>query len=49
MPIFIDALPHEWMTSLDQLSELDVDHVIPGHGEATDKRAIGMMKNMIQM
>ena len=29
MPIFIDALPEEWIKSLDRLNELDVDRVIP--------------------
>ncbi len=49
MPIFIDALPGAWIKSLDRLSKLDVDHVIPGHGEITDKSAFDAMKGMIQM
>lgn len=49
MPIFIDAVPNEWIHSLDRLSELDVEHVIPGHGEITDKSAFGIMKGMIQV
>jgi cyclase len=49
MPIFVDAVPNEWIKSLDRLSELDVDHVIPGHGEITDKSAFGIMKGMIQV
>ncbi len=47
IPIFIDAVPDEWIRSLDRLSELDVDHVIPGHGDVTDKSAFDKMKNMI--
>ena len=49
IPIFIDALPHEWLKTLDRLNKLDVDHVIPGHGEVTDKSAFGKMKAMILM
>ena len=49
MPIFIDALPDEWIKSLDRLSELDVDYVIPGHGAVTDKNAFNTMKKKIQM
>ncbi|NLD35700.1 MAG: MBL fold metallo-hydrolase [Desulfatiglans sp.] len=49
IPIFIDALPHEWITSLNRLSELDVEHVIPGHGEITDKSAFKNMKDKINI
>lgn len=48
-PVFIDALPYEWLTSLDRLDTLDVDVVLPGHGEATDKSAFSRMKEKIQM
>ena len=49
IPIFINALPEEWIKSLDRLSELDVDYVIPGHGEVTDRSAFNVMKGMIQL
>lgn len=48
IPIFIDAIPEAWLKSLDRLNQLDVDHVIPGHGEVTDKSAFGLMRDMIQ-
>jgi cyclase len=48
IPIFIDAKPYEWLKTLDRLSEIDVDHVIPGHGKVTDKSAFAIMKEMIQ-
>ena len=48
MPIFINAIPDAWLRSLDRLNELDVDHVIPGHGEVTDRSAFGIMRDMIQ-
>ena len=49
MPIFISALPGEWVNSLNRLSELDVDYVIPGHGEVSDKSVLETMKNKIQL
>jgi len=49
IPIFINAVPYRWLESLDRLNELDVDVVIPGHGEVTDKSAFTRMKKMIQI
>ena len=49
MPIFIDALPDEWINSLNRLSEMDVDYVIPGHGEISDKSAFQVMKDKIRL
>ena len=49
IPIFINALPDEWLKSLDRLNTLDVDHVIPGHGEITDKNAFGLMQEKIRI
>lgn len=49
MPIFVSAVPYEWLKSLDRLNELDVDTVVPGHGEVTDKSAFKQMKAQVQM
>jgi cyclase len=49
IPIFIDALPHEWIKSLNRFKELDVEYVIPGHGEVTDKSAFDTMIEKINM
>ena len=49
IPTFISALPGEWINSLNRLMELDVDYVIPGHGEVSDKSALQMMKDKIQL
>ena len=49
IPTFISALPGEWIHSLDRLSELDVDYVIPGHGEVSDKSALRIMKDKIRL
>ncbi|MCJ7604805.1 MAG: MBL fold metallo-hydrolase [Dehalococcoidales bacterium] len=48
MPIFFSSVPHEWLKSLDRLNELDVDIVIPGHGEVTDRNAFMIMKGTVQ-
>jgi cyclase len=49
IPAFISALPGEWIHSLNRLSKLDVDHVIPGHGEVSDNSAFQKMKDKIQL
>lgn len=49
IPTFISALPDEWINSLNRLSELDVDYVIPGHGEVSEKSAFQVMKDKIQL
>ena len=49
MPIFIDAIPGEWIKSLERLGKIDVDYVIPGHGEVTDRGAFKIMKDMISL
>jgi len=49
MPIFINALPDEWIKTLDRFNEMDIDHVVPGHGDVTDKSAFPLMKDMILM
>jgi len=40
MPIMIDAVPDKWLASLKKLQTLDVDKIIPGHGDVCDKSAI---------
>lgn len=37
MPFFRQALPDKWLKTLKNLEKLDVDHVVPGHGEVGDK------------
>jgi len=34
---FHDAYPREWLESLKKLEELDVDIIVPGHGEVCNK------------
>jgi cyclase len=43
MPIFFNAVPDKWLDSLRRLEELDVDIVVPGHGEVCGKEAFSQM------
>lgn len=49
VPIFFQAVPDRWLKSLDRLAELDVDYVVPGHGEVTDRTAFPKMKESINV
>jgi cyclase len=44
MPLFHEAVPEQWLLSLDGLMELEIDVVVPGHGEVGDKGLIARMK-----
>ncbi len=48
MPVFRDASPDKWLETLKRLEELDVDMVVPGHGEITDRSCFSKMSNIIQ-
>jgi cyclase len=37
----------EWLTSLDRICALDVDHVVPGHGPVATKKAIEMQRAVL--
>jgi cyclase len=43
IPIFFNAVPDKWLDSLARLEELDVDIVVPGHGEVCGKEAFSQM------
>ncbi len=47
-PFFFQALFDGWLKTLDRLQELDVDKVVPGHGEVQDKSYLPQMKKNIQ-
>ena len=42
------ALPYEWLDSLKRLQELDVDVIVPGHGNLCDRSYIPEMSAFIQ-
>jgi len=37
---FHEALPDAWLESLRKIGEMDVDHIVPGHGETCDRSYI---------
>lgn len=37
MPFLMDARVFDWLESLKRIGELDVDHLVPGHGEVCDR------------
>ena len=43
MPFFHQAMPMEWLESLEKLMGLDIDIVVPGHGAVCDKSGIPEM------
>ena len=43
-----EALPKEWLRSLERLKQLDVDTYIPGHGEACSVEYINEQASFIQ-
>jgi glyoxylase-like metal-dependent hydrolase (beta-lactamase superfamily II) len=43
MPFFRQALPDIWLKTLKELEKLDVDYVVPGHGEVGDKSVLKEM------
>ncbi|MFC1948621.1 MBL fold metallo-hydrolase [Chloroflexota bacterium] len=48
MPFLHQALPYEWLDSLKRLRELEVDVMMPGHGELCDRSYIPEMSATIQ-
>ena len=48
MPFFGDAIPDKWLETLTRLEELDVDKVVPGHGDVTDKSCFVKMTKNVQ-
>jgi cyclase len=47
MPFLHQAVPYEWLESLKQLQKLDIDKVIPGHGNVCDKSYLKEMYDTI--
>jgi cyclase len=48
IPFFMDAVPFAWLDSLKQLQQLDVDKIIPGHGNICDKSDLPKMMETVQ-
>jgi cyclase len=47
IPFFHQALPDKWLKTLKNLEKLDVDYVIPGHGEVGDKYSFKEMHETV--
>ena len=47
-PFFMQALPLKWVDSLERLAQLDVQAILPGHGEVCDKSAIAEISALIK-
>lgn len=43
-----DALPYEWLNSLEQIGKIEADVLVPGHGDICDRTYIPEMKAFIQ-
>ena len=37
----------KWLAALDRIQELDVDHIVPGHGPVTDLSYIGVQRALL--
>lgn len=47
-PIFVQSHPYAWLDSLKRIQELDVDTVVPGHGDVCRKEDIARMIEAIE-
>ena len=47
MPIMFEATPVDWLESLDKIEMLDVNKIVPGHGDVCDKSRINIMRDNI--
>lgn len=48
MPFFRQALPKEWLKTLKEYQKLDVDKVVPGHGNVCDKSYFKQMYKIVK-
>lgn len=47
-PSLAQCCPMEWLESLRKIEALDVDVVVPGHGEVGDKKVVREVKNFME-
>jgi cyclase len=47
-PSLAHSLPREWVKSLRRIEAMDIDFVVPGHGEVCGKRAVEEFRVFIQ-
>jgi cyclase len=47
-PFLHQAVPRQWLSSLDRIGELEVEYVVPGHGEIGSKEILAPMKDYLE-
>ena len=47
-PALAECYPLEWLDSLERILNLDVEFVVPGHGEVGDKEAVRNFKGFLE-
>lgn len=47
-PLLSNCLPYEWIKSLKQIEAMDIDYVIPGHGEVCTRREVREFRQFIE-
>jgi cyclase len=48
MPIMFQCVPYDWLESLRKLQQLDIEKVVPGHGEVSDKACLQVMYDNVK-
>lgn len=49
MPFFHQAVPLEWLETLKKLQDLDIEKVVPGHGDVGDKTCLATMAAEVEL
>jgi cyclase len=48
-PVFLhEALPDAWLESLRKMGEMDVDHIVPGHGEVCERAYLAEWTKLLE-
>lgn len=47
-PFLHHAKPKQWLQSLDRLGQLEMDYIVPGHGEVGDKGVLPSMRDYLE-
>ncbi|MFB6310924.1 MAG: MBL fold metallo-hydrolase [Salinirussus sp.] len=47
-PSMASAVPQDWLASLDRLANLDLEHVVPGHGPVAGPEAITSFRSFLE-
>jgi cyclase len=48
MPIMVESVPDAWLDSLKRLQQMEVDRVVPGHGDVGDKAYLQVMYDNVR-